>query len=61
MAARPSFTVQNSHGHAKEVFEIYTQFGHAPSKRFASHAIDHFVYSFNTPVPLMVVKEVKHL
>ena len=54
------FTVQNSHGHANKVFEMYKQFGHSPSKRFASRAIVHFVYSFNTPVPFMVVKQVKH-
>ena len=60
MPARPSFAVQNSQGHANKIFEIYTQFGHAPSKRFASHAIVHFVYSFDTPVHFMVVIQVKN-
>jgi hypothetical protein len=50
MAASPPLAVQNSQGHVEKVFEIYTQFGHTPSKRFASHALVHFVYCFNTPV-----------
>ena len=50
MAVRPSFAVQNSQGHVKKVFEIYTQFGYAPSKRFTSHALVYFVYCFNTLV-----------
>jgi hypothetical protein len=34
------FALQNSHGHTEKFFEIYREYGQAPSKRFASPALD---------------------
>jgi hypothetical protein len=34
---RPYFALQNSHGNAKNFFEIYRKFGHAPEKGSAEH------------------------
>jgi hypothetical protein len=38
----------------ESTLKFKNKFGHAPSKRFASHAIVHVVYSFKTPVHFMV-------
>jgi len=35
------FSLQTSHGHAKNFFEIYRQFGRASSKSFVCHALAH--------------------
>jgi hypothetical protein len=40
---RSYIAIQISHGHRKHLFEIYSQFGHAASKLFASPAAEYGV------------------
>ena len=42
--SRPYFALQNFHG-TLEFFEICRQFGHTPSKKFASPAIIYIAYT----------------
>jgi hypothetical protein len=50
---RTHFALQNTQGHEKDFFEIYRQFGHAPSLSFASAAL---VFCGQHSMPLLITR-----